>query len=148
MERAGLPVVVDLQHTRAEHARAASPDPLQLTAEALRPGDVVRVEPRHVPRPRGVDTAVERAGQTELLLVRQHHEPWILHRREELVRPVCRRVVDDDQLELGQRLLQDACDRLPEGRDGIVGREDDGDERRRGHVTPGSGRERTIASRA
>ena len=64
----------------------------------------------------------------------------VVDRCEKLVRAVRRGVVDDDQLELGQRLPQDARDRLPEGRDGIVGREDDGDERRRGHCTPGSGR--------
>ncbi len=140
VQRARLPVVVDLQHARAEHGRTPATDVLELAGEPLRLGDVVGVEPRDVPRTSGVDAAVERGSETESLRVRQHDEPRVVDRCEELVRAVLRRVVDDDQLELGQRLPQDARDRLAEGRDGIVGREDDGDERRRGHGTPGSGR--------
>ena len=98
--------------------------------EPLEPGrarDVVRVEARDVAPTRRADADVEGAGEAERLVVPQDAKPRVLETAEELPRAVDRAVVDDDELEVAERLAEHARHRLVDRRARVAGREDDGD---------------------
>ena len=103
-------------------------------------GDVVGVEACDPSCPRRVEAAVERRRQPEPLVVSHHDEALVGHRVEELAGVPSPDASSTTTSSSSVTVCaQHARDRLPESRGGIVGREDDGDERR-GHGTPGSGR--------
>ena len=106
--------------------------------EPRRTRDVVRVEARDVAPARLADPDVERAGEAEGLLVPHDAEPRVVDTGEELTRAVDRAVVDDDELEIPERLPQHARHRLADRRACVAGREDDGDEGRAHRLAEGS----------
>ena len=103
--------LVEIEHGGPDdRGGGRSSDPRDLGLQAFRERDIVRVEPRDVPPRRPVEGAVERGGEPELLVVRDHGETRIRDRREHGGRPVRGGVVDHDQLEVPERLPEHALD--------------------------------------
>jgi hypothetical protein len=107
-------------------------DPRDDSLEPAGERDVVGVHPRDVCAPGDVEAAVQRPRETQRFLVPENTEPRVTDRRERIARSVDRAVVDDDQLEIVDRLPEDAVDSLSNRRLGVACGEDDGHEGR-GH---------------
>ena len=102
----GASSLVEIEDRRTENSQIAHAP--HLTLQALPQRHVVRVESGEKPSLRTVEGAVERSGKAELVVVSHHDQPRIGDPGEELGRVVGRRVVHDDQLEIGERLAQHA----------------------------------------
>ena len=96
-----------------------------MALEPLRQRHVVGVEPRDVPAGRPVERAVERRGKTALLIVAKHRHSRVADGLDRLGGAV----VDEDQLEVRQRLSEHALDRFVQEALVVVHGEQDGDER-------------------
>ena len=101
----------------------------ELLLEPVRQRDVVGVEPRDVRAAGEIQRAVERAGEPQRVVVANDHEPRIVEGLENRGRPVARAVVDDDQLEILDRLAQDARDGVAQVALAVLHREENRDER-------------------
>jgi len=86
-----------------------------LPFQALGQGYVVGIESRHVGGRGDRATRVQRSYHA-IALTPEHADSGIARRpgRQDLRRPIRRAIVDDDQLELAQRLREDALERLLE----------------------------------
>ena len=100
-----------------------------LPGEALGERDVVGVDARDQRRARGPETAIQRRRLPAARLSK-HGQPRVADRREPLRRPVGRAVVHHDELEVDQRLSQDAGQGLAQPRLAVVDGHHDGDGRR------------------
>ena len=94
---------------------------------------VIAVEEHDVRRPRGVDAHVARAGAAAAVLGQRHqtHPVWMLRRepRGDLAGAVGGGVVDDDDLEVVQRLVEHRLDGGRQPVSVVVRDDDDGDVR-------------------
>ncbi len=99
----------------------------------MRQSDVVGVHPRDVRAARDLQADVERARQAERRVVPDDAQPLVGDPGEHVAGVVRRAVVDDDELEVAVRLVQNAPRGLLDRGAGVTGREHDGDERRAGH---------------
>ena len=104
--------LVEIEDRRTENSQIAHASHLML--QALLQRHVVRIESGEKPSLRPVEGAVERSGKPELVVVSQQDQPRIGDPGEKLSRVVGRRVVHDDQLEIGERLAQHALHGEPE----------------------------------
>ena len=105
--------------------RRRGSDAGQLAFETLRQRDVVRVEASDVPAFRLVESAVQRTCEAELLVVSEEDESAVGDPGQELRRFVGRGVVDDDELEIPGRGVEDAVHGSPEERRIVVNGEQD-----------------------
>ena len=128
------PIGVELQRRRADdrYPRCRL-HPRELELQPARHCDIVGVDPSDVRTTRRVESAIERGGEAELLVVSEHAQARVVDRLENLGRPVGRRVVHDDELELRDGLPENACDRGSEKRLAVVDGEEHGDERHGRH---------------
>ena len=115
-----------------------------LLRQPLRSAPVIVVDAGHVLTARLRQPTVERGHLPELSLVPEQADPVIVERPDDSGRPIGARVVDDHELEVGERLAQDALDRLPHVRLTVV----DGEQHRhlRVHRTAAAARNRRRAS--
>ena len=112
---AGAAGVGELEH-RAAHDRdtGCGPHARELALESPRERDVVGIEPGDIPAARLVEPAVQRRCQAQALVVPQHAQARVADLVEDRGRRVLRAVVDDEQLEVGHALAQDALERCPD----------------------------------
>ena len=131
----GSPSSVDVEDARRPRARARRRESssARLRCEPVGKRRVVGVHPSDIAPASLVERAIERSGEPELLVVAEHAHARIVERRERLGRAVRGAVVDDDQLEVGHGLAQDAQQRRPDERLAVVHGDEDGDERRGRH---------------
>jgi hypothetical protein len=123
-------VLVEVAHRTADNRNARLLlDALDLPLQSVGDGDVVRVEARDVTTLRDVEPAVQRRRQTGLLGIAHHVQAGIADLGEQLRRRIGRSVVDDDQLEVGQRLSEHALHRLADEAGVVVDGHEHGDER-------------------
>ena len=106
---------------------------LEAPLEPVGEGRVVGVHARDVATASLVESAIQRCGETELRLVPEHAHSRIRESVERAPRSVGGAVVDDDELEIGDGLAQDAEERRPNERLAVVHGDEDGDERRGRH---------------
>jgi hypothetical protein len=104
---------------------------VQLAGEPVGMGDVVGVHEGDDPRPRPLDSLLERRGKAAVGAA-GHHNSTVAAGEvyENLPRSVGRAVVDGEHFPVGERLRPDALHRGSEVLPGIPDREDDGDTRR------------------
>jgi hypothetical protein len=123
-------LAVELERGSAhDRDRRRAADPRQLELQSPRQRHVVRIQPGDVRPTRHVEATVERTREAELDVAAQDSEPGIVDRGEDIVRPIGRRVVDDDEFELREGLSEDARERRSDIRRAVVHGEEDGDER-------------------
>ena len=137
MGRPGAAVLVELDDGGSHHRTPrVGPQALDLALEAFGQRDVVGVEPRDIASAGEVEPAVERGCEAGLMLVPEHPEPLVGDRVEQRRRPIAGGVVDNDQLEIVQRLFEHAFDREADEALVVVDGEEDGHERHRVSVRP------------
>ena len=134
MLHADAPSVVELHRGRTDdrnlRSRAHS---RELKLQPARHRDIVGVEPSDIRAASHIEAAIERGGEAELLVVSEHVQTRVVHRLENLGRPVGGCVVHDDELELRNRLAEDARNRGSDVRLAVVDGEEHGDERHGRH---------------
>ena len=132
-EHVGAPppaAFVEIDDGRADDRSArVEAKSLHLQTQAIWLGDIVGVEPGHVFPTCAIEAAVERGGETGLLLVPQDCETRVVDGGEYRRRVVRRCVVDHEQLEIVERLGQHAVHRFPQEARVVVDGQQDGDER-------------------
>jgi hypothetical protein len=127
---AAAPALVEIGHRGPDDRGAPlGLEALHLPLQALGDGDVVGVQPRDVAAARPLEATVQRACKPELPFVAEHLQPAVLDSVEHGLRPVRRRIVDDQQLEVCERLREDAAERVREEARVVVHGQQDGDER-------------------
>ena len=130
----GRPACIELENRASDDRKArVRPELRNLPPEAVRQRHVVGIEARDVAARRRVECPIERRGEAEALVVPQDDQPGVVDLAEDLARPVGRAVVDDDQLEVGERLAEDTREREAQVTSRVVGRHEHGDERRGAH---------------
>ena len=130
VERPGAIGLRQLEHGASDHGDArVSAQVCELPLEPVRQRDVVGIEPRDVGAPGAIQRTIQRPGETLRVLVANDDEPRIVEGRENLGRPVARTVVDDEQLEILDRLAQHARDGVAQEALAVLHREEDRDER-------------------
>ena len=129
-----LAVVVDVEDARPGEAHSTSRvEEREAAREPVRERSIVGVHSRDVAPASLVESPIQGARETELLVVSQHAHAGIVERVEHGVRAVSRGVVDDDQLEVGDGLPEDALKCGAHERPSVVHGDEDGDERRGRH---------------
>ena len=113
MDRPEAFVGVEVDHRRPhDRRRRLRSDPLDDPAEPVGPCHVVGVHPCEQRAARLVEADVERARESQRLLVSHDTEAAIVDRVEHCASAVARAVVDDQELEVGVRLAEHAPHRL------------------------------------
>jgi hypothetical protein len=104
------------------------PEKGKLALEARGQGHVVRVDPRQPRRSRGGDGAVESATVPQIRLVKNQANARIFRGGflQEIARAVGAHVIDDHKFEIGKALGQNTLHGLPDIRQTIPHRENDG----------------------
>ncbi len=126
VERADAIALVDLEHGAPDHREIGiGPEVRELPLEAIREGDVVGVEPGDVAPSRSVEGGVQGAGEALRLVVADDDETGVVELAEDGRRRIARPVIDDDQLQVVDRLAQDACDCASEEALAVLHREED-----------------------
>ena len=129
-----LAVVVDVEDSRPDQAHSTSRvEERKAAREPVRERGVVGIHSRDVASASLVEGPIERPRETELLVVSKNAHARIVERSERCVRAVSRRVVHDDQLEVGDGLPKGALQRGAHERLSVVHGDEDGDERRGRH---------------
>ena len=130
MQRAEASLAVEIEDAAAHDTDGRSrSDSLHLRLESPGQRHIVRVEARDVATGGPFQTPVERRREAQLLPIREHREPRVGERGEQRRRLVGRRVVDDDQLEVAERLPEHALDRGRQIEGVVVDGQEDRDER-------------------
>jgi hypothetical protein len=130
---ARLAVVVDVEDTRPDEVHSTTRvEEREAACEPVRERGVVGIHSRDVAPASLVEGPIQGAREPELLVVSKNAHARIVERSERGVRAVSRRVVHDDQLEVGDGLPEDALKRGAHERLSVVHGDEDGDERR-GH---------------
>ena len=130
VHRSELALRTELAHARSQHCHAVGgSDPGKLPLEPIGHRHVVGIESRDVAAARVIEPEVQRGGEALTFVVAKDDEARVLVAGEELRRAILRAVVDDDELELGERLPEDAADGRVEEALRVVRRENDRDER-------------------
>ena len=126
MRRPWASALVEVDDRRADDGDGRlGLDPGDLPFESIRARDVVGVEPGDVPAARPFQGSIERRREAEPGVVSQHRDSRVVEARDGVVRGV----VDDDELEVAERLRENTVDGLTEEACVVVGCEQDGDER-------------------
>lgn len=119
-------VLVEIDDRRADDGDPRlGLDAGDLPLDSIGARDVVGVEPRHVLAGCVVQRAIQRGGETEPHVVPEHPDSSIVEAFDGLVG----RVVDDDELEVAERLREHTADGFAEEARVVVRREQNGDER-------------------
>ena len=130
MHRARAVAGVELAHRTPEHGEPGRrAHALDLTLEPVRHRHVVGIESCDVSPSSLVEPEVQASRESLALLGPENDEPRIRDAREQVRRPVLRAVVHDDELEVRERLAEDARDSRAEEAISVVRRENDRDER-------------------
>ena len=122
---------IEIEHGGTDNCRVCTValHSLELAREAFGQRNVVGVETGDVASACFGEPAVERGGQSRLLVVREHAKARVADCREQPRRLVRGSVVDDDQLQVVDGLAQDALHGLAEEARVVVDGQKDGDER-------------------
>jgi GT2 family glycosyltransferase len=126
MKTAVVPVLVEIADRRTENAGRTPAQRRELSLEPQRQRDVVGIHARDVRAARFVQRPVERSRKPELLVIAQNAQPRIGQLVEDTRRSVRRSIVDDKQLEVAERLAEDALDRRRDKAVVVVDGEQDG----------------------
>ena len=122
---------IEIEHGGTDNCRAftAALHSLELARESFGQRNVVGVETGDEAPLCFGEPAVEREGQSRLLVIRDHAQARVAHSREQRRRLVRGSVIDDDQLEVVDGLAQDARHGLAEEARVVANGQQDGDER-------------------
>jgi hypothetical protein len=101
------------------------PEPPEDALEPAGERDVVGIDPRDVRAAGRIEADVQRAGEPERHCVPHDPHAVVADARENLSGAIDRAVVDCDELQVVERLTDDAPDRLSDGRLRVASGEDD-----------------------
>ena len=133
------PVVAEVDRPGTDDRRGrARRHPRREPLEPFGTREIVGVEAREVPPGRRFETDVERTGEAERHVVPHDADTWVVDRGDDVAGAVDRAVVDDDELEIAERLPEHARHRIADRGAGVAGREDDGHGRRAHRHAEGS----------
>jgi hypothetical protein len=129
--------LIDVDDTRADESDLDTRgEKSEAPLEPVGKGRVVSIHASHIPTVHLVEPAIERAREPELLVVAHHADTGIRERSESRRRGIRRSVIDDDELEVRDRLAQDALECGTDEWLAIVNSDENGDERCVDHYVP------------
>ena len=110
---------------------------VELLGDAGRARDIVAVEPGDVASARMIERIVARRGYAAVGPLRDDPDARVVERADHVQRMIGRSVVDDDELQVLIRLIEDAADRLADELRAVIDRQQDGNGRGQRHFPIG-----------